>query len=112
MVNKLEKGILVRLRTNIQHKTEFRLKILANRLEEPLVRINLSIVSVLDSKHNVEPSAFEVVILIKTNIPSCHLEQMKQVLWPIFLGCILSHKCLYFFHLVIVVFLLHEAALD
>ena len=76
---KFEEGIFVHLRSDIEHEAEFGLQVLADRLEEPFVRVDLTVVAVLDSEHNVHSATFED-ILIKSQIPRRHLPHMQNVL--------------------------------
>ena len=45
-------------RSNVQHQGEFRLEILAQGEEEPLVRVDFSIVSLLDAETEVDSAPF------------------------------------------------------
>ena len=56
-VVKLLQSIIVRLCSNIEHESELGLEILAYRLEEPSVRIDLSIIPLFDAEHEIDSAA-------------------------------------------------------
>ena len=85
MIVQLDQGIIVTPSTNIEHQTELRLQILAYPLEKPLMRVDLTIISMLNSKANVYSTTFQYVIS-ETNIPGSHLKHVQQILWHIFVG--------------------------
>ena len=76
--------------SNIKHKAHLRLEILADSLEEPLVRIDFTIVTVLYTEAKMDTPSFEHV-LAKTHIPSRHLEDMQKVVRDILIGDTLVH---------------------
>ena len=70
----------MRLRTctYVKHKAQFRPQILADTLEEPSVRVNFSIISVLYGEHKVNTSPIED-ILLKIKVPCTNLEHVDEV---------------------------------
>ena len=86
--------IFVSLCSNIEHHAQFRLQILAYSLEEPLVRVDLSVVTVLNAEADMDTTSFENVV-VKSYIPSCHLPDMEQVLRNVFGFHFLIHYIFY-----------------
>jgi hypothetical protein len=74
----LVNGIVVRPCSNIKHETKLWFQVLTNSLEEPLVTINLTVISVLNGEHEVDPSCLKVVLL-QTEVPSTNLKHMDNV---------------------------------
>ena len=59
----LHQGVVVRLGSNIQHEHVFRLDPLTDALKEPLVRVDFSIIPVLNSEHEVDPVNRQLLVL-------------------------------------------------
>ena len=70
--------MFIRLCTDIKHKTLVWFQILAEPLEEPLVTVDLSIVSLLHSKYKVYSSSFQDIIF-KSEIPGLNLEHVNDI---------------------------------
>lgn len=79
----LEQGVIVHTSTDIQHQAKVWLQVLADSLEEPLVRVNLTIVSMFNSEHDVHATALQVVVL-EAQVPSRHLPQVKNIFRDVF----------------------------
>ena len=79
---KLGDCIVISSCTNIKHHRELGLKVLANALVKPFVTVDLSIVSLLQGKNEIDSTAFESLV-IKTKVPCANLEQMQNVLWDL-----------------------------
>jgi hypothetical protein len=67
-------------RSNVQHQGEFRLEILAQGEEEPLVRVDFSIVSLLDAETEVDSAPFQDVTF-DSKIPCRHLKNVQNIGW-------------------------------
>ena len=76
VVVKLLQGVLIGSCSNIKHQSELRLDILADSLEEPLVRVDFTIVTVLDSKADMHAPTLKHVVS-ETDVPSRVLEDMQ-----------------------------------
>lgn len=76
MLIELEQGVLVSTSSNIKHKTELWLKVFANTLEEPTMRVDLTIVTVLYAEANVHASSLQIVF-VEAHIPCCDLPDME-----------------------------------
>lgn len=70
--------MLFRSGTNIKHKTLFRFKIFTYTLEEPSMRIDLSIISLLNRKDKVQSPTFKHIIL-QAKVPSLNLKHMDDI---------------------------------
>jgi hypothetical protein len=55
--NELLQGMLVWPRTDIEHNAVFRPDMCANTLEEPLMTIDLAVISLFNSENEVDPIA-------------------------------------------------------
>ena len=109
---KFLQGVIVRLRTNIEHQRILGLDILADRLEEPFVRVDFTIVTLLDAEHEVDAAPLEN-LLLNAEVPGGHLEAMKQIGRNLILREILVHDVTHLFHLELLVLAkLHEALLE
>ena len=101
---KLNKSIVVHLSSNIEHEAQLWFEIFAQSLEEPFVRIDFAIISMLNGEHYVHSTAFQNIIL-KADIPSSHLENVKNIFWMIFFRNIIIHNILerpHFVHVLII----------
>ena len=83
MLIKLKKSIIIRTSSDIQHQAQLWLQILADTLEEPTMRINFAVITVLHAEADMEAPSFEHVFT-KANIPGCYLEDVQQITWYIF----------------------------
>lgn len=111
-VVKLLESIVVRFSTDIKHKTVLRLKILANSLEEPFVRINFAIVPLLDAEHEINTSSFKD-FRVNSKIPSCALKAMENISGDFIIFDVIVHNISHGLHLEIVVTIrVHEALLE
>ena len=109
---KFLQGVIIRLRTNIEHQRILGLDILADRLEEPFVRVDFTIVTLLDAEHEVDAAPLEN-LLLNAEVPGGHLEAMKQIGRNLILREILVHDVTHLFHLELLVLAkLHEALLE
>lgn len=54
----LDQRVVGGLGADVKHQSVFGLNILANALEEPLVRVNFAVVAMLDPEHKVDPMGF------------------------------------------------------
>ena len=109
---KLHYSIIISLCSYVKHKHHFRFQILANSLEEPFVRVDLTIVTLLDAEHEVDAATLEN-LLLNAEVPGCDLEAMKQIGRNLVLGDFLVHDVTHLLHLKLVVFAkLHEALLE
>lgn len=84
MLVHLSKGVVTWSSSNIELLDIDWVKIFCNTLEKPFVTIDLSIVVVLQSEHEVDLSASEVVVILDSEIFSDCSESMEQVLWIVF----------------------------
>ena len=57
VLEQLKNGIIIGSCTNIKHECEVRLEILADTLEEPLVTVDLTIIPLFQSKHEIDSPA-------------------------------------------------------
>ena len=96
-VVQLHKSIVVWARSNVEHHTVLRLQELADALEEPLVRVDLSIVSLLDTEHEIDSSAAQYGI-IDSEVPRRSLEAMENVGWDLFVFNVLFHHITHLLH--------------
>ena len=109
---KLLNGVGIWARSNVKHESKLWLHILANGLEEPLVRVDLTIVAMLDAKHEVDAAALEH-IRINIKVPRSRLETVKQVGWVLIDGHFRIHHVTHVLHLELVVSIdLHEVLLE
>lgn len=65
--------------TNIKHEGVLWLDVLADALEEPLVTVDLTIVSLFEGKDEVDSSSVQR-LLFKAEVPGACLEQVEAVL--------------------------------
>jgi len=101
--------VIVRPGSNVQHESVVWLEVLADSLEEPLVRVDLAIVPLLDRHNEVDPPSFKGV-RGQAEVPGAHLEHVKDVLGHILDA--LVHELVHFFHLPVAFSVLgHEAFL-
>lgn len=77
-VVKLLQRIGVWTRADVKHEGKLRLDVLADALEEPLVRVDLAVVAVLDAEHEVDAAPLQDVLL-NPEVPRRHLEAVQQV---------------------------------
>ena len=77
-VDKLLNGVVIRACANVKKQAVFGLQVFTDALEEPLVGIDLSIISMLDAEHKVDSAAFKEVFS-ETKVPRRDLEAMKHV---------------------------------
>ena len=68
MIVQLEQGILVWPRTDIKHKAHLWFEILTDPLEKPFMRVDFTIITVLNTKAEMNSSAFKNII-VQTYIP-------------------------------------------
>jgi len=69
-------------RSNIQQKRELGLEVLADTLEEPFVRVDFTVITLLDAEHEVDPASLEQG-LVYAKVPRCALKAMQKVVWHI-----------------------------
>lgn len=110
MCVELDEGVVVHASSDIEHEAQFGLQVLADALEEPPVRVDLTVVAVLDGECDVHPAAFEDVLL-KSKVPRRHLPHMQDVLRDVFLLDSLVHDILEVFHLVDTLIVLGHVAI-
>ena len=72
----LLKGVFIRSCTNIQHHGELRLDVLTDGKEEPLMGVDFTIISLLNTEHEIDTTALEE-LCIDTEVPCRHLENMQ-----------------------------------
>lgn len=77
-VVQLLNGVVVRFSANIEHERELRLQVLAHGLEEPLVRVNLAVVPLLDTEHEIDAASTKDG-RIDAEIPRRDLETMQKI---------------------------------
>ena len=105
-------GVRFRSRTDVKHQGELRFDVLANSLEKLPMRINFAVVSVFDTKHEIDSSSFEDVIL-DAKIPRSHLKAVQQILWDLVWANPRIHNVLYVSHFPYIVSIgLHESFLE
>ena len=108
----LHEGVVVDACTGIKHKAVLGFDVLADTLEEPSMRVNLTIVPMLDSEAQMDTPSLEHVIC-ETHIPSSHLEHVEDVLRDFLLGHVLVHDVLQVAELKVALgVLVHEAFLN
>lgn len=90
MIVKLEQSVVISPRSNIEHEAQLRLEELADTLEEPLVRVDLAVVAVLDAKADVNAPSFKDVIG-EADIPSRYLENVQKIVGNVFVFDTLVH---------------------
>ena len=71
-------GIRVGSRSNIEQEAVLRLEEFAHGLEEPLVRVDLTIVALFDAEHKVDAAALQNLIL-NAEVPGRGLETVQDV---------------------------------
>ena len=91
-------GIVVWACSNIKHQTVLWLQVLADTLEEPLMRVDFTIVSVLDAEHEVDTSTTQVVSL-DAKVPSCDLKAVQNIAGNLFRVNTLVHDITHIAHL-------------
>ena len=102
-------GIVVGSGTDIKHECILRLQVLADTLEEPLMTIDFTVISLFNSENEINSSTFEGLI-IESEIPGANLEKMQDVLGYIF--DFLVHQLIHSLHLPLSIsVLLHETLL-
>ena len=74
----LEKSVRFWSGSNVEHEAEFGLDILADALEEPLVRVDFSVVPMFDGEHEIYPAGFQNVG-VEAEVPRSHLEDVQNV---------------------------------
>lgn len=102
-------GVVVWLGTDIEHQTLLRLQELGNSLEEPLMTVDLTIIPLLYSENEIDPTSLKC-LLFKAEVPGAGLEQMQAVLREICLRHRGVHQLLHRLHLPFPSFLDHEAS--
>lgn len=111
-VDELLDGVIIRASTNIKHQAVFGLQVLADALEEPLVRVDLTIISVLDAEHEIDSTTSQVVSL-DTEVPSRDLETVQKIAGNLIRINALVHDITHVAHLkVLVTIQLHETFLE
>ena len=95
---KLCDSIVISSGTDVKHECIFRLKVLADALEEPLMRVNLTIVTLLQSKNEIDSSTVKLVSVFEAKVPSAYLEQMEHVCRDVFSLDIVLHQLLHSLH--------------
>ena len=111
-VDELLNGVVIWACSNVQKQAVFWLQVFADTLEEPLVGIDLSIISMLDAEHKVDTTAFKKV-LRETKVPRRNLEAMKHVGWDLVLRDAFVHYVTHITHLEFLVAVqLHKALLE
>lgn len=70
------------LSSNIQHQAQLWLQVLTYPLEKPLMRINLSIISLFYSKNEIDSSTFEDVIS-QAKVPGADHEHVDYIGWDL-----------------------------
>ena len=101
-VDELLNRVVIRTRSNVKQQAVLRLQILADTLEEPLVGIDLTVVSMLDTEHKVDAAAAKKV-LIKTEVPRSDLEAMKHIGWNLIRIDTIVHNVSHVSHLEILI---------
>ena len=91
VVVQFDKGVVVTSRSNIKHQTQLRLQILANALEKPFMRVNFTVVPVLDTETNMDAPSFEHIVT-ETYVPGGHLEDMQEIVRHVFIFYIFIHN--------------------
>lgn len=104
--------VLVRSRSYIKHQSVLGFQVLADALEEPFVRVNFSVVALLDTEHEVDSAALKNRI-IDAKVPSCALETVQNVAWDIVGVDVRVHDITHVLHLEVAVAIsFHEALLE
>ena len=104
-------GIRIGSRSDIEQEAVLRLEEFAHGLEEPLVRVNLTIVTLFNAKHEVDAAALQDLILY-TEVPSSSLETVQNVGWDLIFRNSWVHDLGQLFHGKLLVLVdVHEAFL-
>ena len=111
-IDKLLDGVVIWTRANIEHETILGFQVLADSLEEPLVGVDLTIVPVLDTEHEVDATTTEVVSL-DTEVPRRDLETMQNIAWNVIDFDTLIHDITHVHHLEFFITIeIHKAFLE
>ena len=111
VIVKALKGIIIRSCTDVEQEAVLWFEILADGLEEPFVRIDLAIISLLHTEHEVYAMAPELLIF-NAKVPCCHLKAVQDVTGDLFFWHFFIHNVFHLFHCVILVLVyIHEAFL-
>ena len=98
--------------SNIEHGAVVRFQVLADTLEEPSVRVDLAIVSLLDGEHQIDSSSFQDIFFY-AEVPGGHLENVEHVGRDVCCFHIGVHDVADILHLEVAISVLgHEALLD
>ena len=98
--------------TDVEQKAVLGFKVLADGLEEPLVRVNLAIISLFNTEHEVYSMAPELLIF-NAKVPGRHLEAVQDIARGLFFRHFLVHDVFHLFHGVVLVFVdVHEPFLE
>jgi len=111
VVEELSNGVVIGSCSSIKHEAELGFNVLAYALEEPFVTIDLTVVSLLDGKDEVDSPSFNL-LSVEPKVPGTNLEQMEDILWNFVLWHIFMHQVLHFLHLAFSELLLHETLVD
>ena len=104
-------GIRIWSRSDIEQEAVLRLEAFAHGLEEPLVRVDLTIVTLFNAEHEVNAAALQDLILY-TEVPSSSLETVQNVGWDLILRYSWVHDLRKLFHGKLLVLVdVHEAFL-
>lgn len=76
---KLCNGVVVWPRADIKHQGVLWLKILANTLEEPFMRIDFAVVTLFQGEYKVNATSIQSVCFLQAKVPSAYLKQMQSV---------------------------------
>jgi len=88
------------------------LEVLAGGLEEPLVRVDLAVIAMLDAEHKVNSAALQKRIF-NAEVPSRALEAMQKIAGNLFLGNAFLHDVTNVLHLKLAVAVhIHESLLE
>ena len=112
MVVQLLDGIAIWPCSDIKHKGILWLDILAYCLEEPTMGVDLTIVPLFDTEHEVDAASLQD-LLIDAKVPCGHLEAVQNVEWVLFLRHLCVHDIRNVLKLELIVAVgLHEAFLE
>lgn len=111
-VDELLNGVVIRACSNVKKQAVFWLQVFADTLEEPLVGIDLSIISMLHAEHKVDTTSFEIV-LSEAEVPRSDLEAVEHISRDFFLRDAFVHYITQITHLEFLIAVqLHKALLE
>ena len=103
-------GVRLGFRADVVQQAEVCFEKFVDALEEPAMRVDLSLVTLFNRKEKVHPPLVQI-LLLQPEVPRRHLENVQQVLGQVFRWNAVVHNVVHGLHLVVAISILfHEAS--